>query len=131
MAWEALWEVLAKLINQHSSHFPDPMGAGMESCLDNMRVNIVAFEPMVNPHYIANVSIFFLGGYGGFPSMPGWESRFSFPDCPQELPAICSTVLQELFGARCKFYFVAGGQVRSDKGVAIGPGMESRRFDLV
>ena len=74
-----------------------------------MPVNVVTFKSMVNPHQIAYVCIFFLGGYRGFPALPGWEDGFSLLDCTQELPTTFFALLQQLFGTWRECDFAARG----------------------
>ena len=77
-----------------------------------MPVDVVTLKSMVDSHQIANVGIVFLGGYRGFPALPGWEDGFSLLDCTQEFPTICFTVLQKLFSTWRESDFAARGQGR-------------------
>jgi hypothetical protein len=56
----------------------------MISGLDDVLVDIVAFESMVNLHPGTQVGVFFFCGYRGLPALPSWEDRSSFLDLAQE-----------------------------------------------
>lgn len=88
-------KVLAELVRQRGAHVANPMGAGMITGLDNVLVDVVAFESMVDLHPVAQVSIVFLGGNRSLPAVPRGERRSCFPDLSQESPAVSFAVLQE------------------------------------
>jgi hypothetical protein len=116
---ETIWKFIAKSLDEYGTHVSNPMRPGMKPCLYNMRVYVVAFKPMIDSHQIANISVFLLRCYSGFPALPGWESRPSILDCTQELPAICFAFLQQLSGTRGEFYPAARGKAHFAKGEII------------
>ena len=60
---------MAQFGGKQGSHVSDPVRTGVIACVDDMLVNVVAFEAVEYPRQLAEIRIVPLGGNRSFPAL--------------------------------------------------------------
>jgi hypothetical protein len=91
-------EVMAQLGGKQGSQVSDPMRTGVIACVDDMLIDVVAFEAVEDPRQLAEIGIIPLGGDRSFPALTIRERHLAVLDGCQECGGILHADLQQSFG---------------------------------